>query len=196
MITFRRLCIVRVTQCCFSTQVDDLPKGLYEIRNPEELQVSNIQFVADSKYFTSNVEAYRLTLTVIDSEGLEIGSEYQIKSTGMKNSLRNQKDGIVYGGCLFRDENNAYINDIMLSEREGGVGGKHFKISYSTDRNSYFLQDLNDGTGTFVRIDKQFHLNNNNIISYGDSHMIVTFENDLNPTISLKFIDGPKVDNV
>ena len=47
------------------------------------------------------------------------------------------------------------------------------------------------GTGTFIKIDKELKLQSGYIISYGDSHMVVTAKQD---KIHLKFLDGPKLD--
>ena len=71
------------------------------------------------------------------------------------------------------------------------MGKQHFQIQYSSGK--YLLQDLNDGTGTFVRLDRPFLLRNNSIVSFGDSHLWFTLENYLVPSVTLKFIDGPKV---
>jgi hypothetical protein len=37
----------------------------------------------------------------------------------------------------------------------------------------YVLRDLGEGTGTFMKVEKQTILKNGNIISFGDSHMVI-----------------------
>ena len=80
-------------------------------------------------------------------------------------------------------------------------------IKYSMDDKKYYMRDLGDGSGTFVRLDKALELKNGFIISFGYSHMAVNFFGDqIGPPanashlganydkIQLKFIDGPKTD--
>ena len=59
---------------------------------------------------------------------------------------------------------------------------------------SYYLRDLGDGNGTFVRLDTPLLLKHGFIISFGDSHMVVSIFKDEEPRIQLKFLDGPKID--
>ena len=78
-------------------------------------------------------------------------------------------------------------------------------IKFNLDDRRYFMRDLGDGSGTFVRLDQPLVLKNGFIISFGYSHMAVNFAGDqYGPDasrsganykpIQLKFIDGPKTD--
>ena len=51
---------------------------------------------------------------------------------------------------------------------------------------------MGEGMGTFVRLDQPLKLMNSCVISFGDSHMIINLENNL---LTLRFIEGPKVDH-
>ena len=51
-------------------------------------------------------------------------------------------------------------------------------IKYSMDDKHYYMRDLGDGSGTFVRLDKPLELKNGFIISFGYSHMAVNFFGD------------------
>ena len=51
-------------------------------------------------------------------------------------------------------------------------------IKYNMQEKRYYLRDLGDGSGTFVKIDTPLMLKNGYIISYGDSHMTVNFFQD------------------
>jgi hypothetical protein len=51
-------------------------------------------------------------------------------------------------------------------------------IKYNMLDQRYYMRDLGDGSGTFVRIDIPLVLKNGYIISYGDSHMTVNFFQD------------------
>ena len=62
---------------------------------------------------------------------------------------------------------------------------------------------MGDGSGTFIRIDNQkdLILKHGFIISFGDSHMVVQFSSEMVEAtqkvaqkITLKFLDGPKID--
>jgi len=77
-------------------------------------------------------------------------------------------------------------------------------IKYNLDDKKYYMRDLGDGSGTFIRIDntKDLVLKHGFIISFGDSHMVVQFSSEVvDPNnqhvvqkITLKFLDGPKID--
>ena len=51
-------------------------------------------------------------------------------------------------------------------------------IKYNMTDRRYYMRDLGDGSGTFVRIDSSLVLKNGYIISYGDSHMTVNFSQE------------------
>lgn len=65
----------------------------------------------------------------------------------------------------------------------GGIGKRHMVIKYNEIDKKYYLRDLGDGSGTFVRIDnsRDLILKHGFIISFGDSHMVVQFSSDINP---------------
>lgn len=56
-----------------------------------------------------------------------------------------------------------------------GIGKRHLIIKYNLDDKKYYIRDLGDGSGTFVRLDRPLTLKNGYIISFGDSHMTVNF---------------------
>jgi predicted component of type VI protein secretion system len=56
------------------------------------------------------------------------------------------------------------------------------------------LTDLENGTGTFAKIDNKLKLKSGVIVSFGDTHMLITIGESEN--LELKFIDGPKFDTV
>lgn len=76
-------------------------------------------------------------------------------------------------------------------------------IKYNEVDKKYYLRDLGDGSGTFVRIDnsRDLILKHGFIISFGDSHMVVQFSSDIDQQthkivqkVTFKFLDGPKID--
>ena len=66
-------------------------------------------------------------------------------------------------------------NDIVIPDEGGtlGIGKWHFIIKYSTETKNYYIWDLGDGNGTFVKIETPLLLKHGFIISFGDSHMVV-----------------------
>jgi len=34
-----------------------------------------------------------------------------------------------------------------------GFGKRHFMIQFSIEKNGYYIKDLGDGTGTFIKVD-------------------------------------------
>ena len=45
------------------------------------------------------------------------------------------------------------FNDFVISSMDTGIGKRHMVIKYNMDNKSYYLRDLGDGSGTFVRLD-------------------------------------------
>jgi FHA domain len=64
------------------------------------------------------------------------------------------------------------LNDVILPAHEG-FGSRHFYIKYSNDYNCYLIKDLGEGSGTFIKVQKQYVLKNGHIVSFGDNHMVV-----------------------
>jgi len=130
-----------------------------------------------------------LKLEILDSQSLDIGSVFIITQEGLQSNSSREKDGCVYIGS------DSTSNDIVISDKEKGVGSKHFMIKYDPSyKNSFALRDLGEGMGTFIRIDLKLYLKCNNIISFGDSHMIILIDYTDSSRITLKFIDGPRKD--
>lgn len=138
----------------------------------------------------------KLTLSVIETVHLEIGAEYEIIPTGLESSKRATKDNCVYAGTLEK-QGNLIANDILLPEDEKGAGKRHFMIKYNkgksySEKQNYFLKDMGDGMGTFIRIEQPLKLKNSYIVSFGDSHMMVNIENNL---LTIRFVEGPKAEH-
>lgn len=78
-------------------------------------------------------------------------------------------------------------NDFNFPIEELGVGKRHMVIKYSESNRKYYLRDLSDGTGTFVKITKPLKLASNYIISFGDTHFTVYIDGT---QIIVKFLEG------
>jgi len=136
-----------------------------------------------------------LTLEVTESPTLEKGQKFVINAAGYTKSKRKVKDGCTFMGTLGYDETTGEChNDILIPQKENGMGDVHLLIQYNPESKSYSIRDCGKGTGTFIKIEKLLELKRGYIISYGDSHMFV---NMLTPEkIQLKFLDGPKADHM
>ena len=54
-------------------------------------------------------------------------------------------------------------------------------IKYNEEDMRYYLRDLGDGSGTFIRVDNQkdLILKHGFIVSFGDSHMVIQFSSEI-----------------
>jgi hypothetical protein len=68
----------------------------------------------------------------------------------MVNSKRTDKDGCVYAGPL--DPEN--INDITIPD-EISKGQRNFVIKWNCQIDSYIIQDMGFGSGTFIKIENE-----------------------------------------
>ena len=129
-----------------------------------------------------------LRLKVLNGHLLS-GSELTITPTGFETGFRKKKDGITYFGCKKRTCNNGdrirhgdIVNDVVVKLREKSIRelyrGRHFKISYKS--NSYWIQDLGIGFGTFMKIDVPLVIQDGSIIMFGDSFLVLNLTPERN----------------
>jgi len=52
-------------------------------------------------------------------------------------------------------------------------GMRFFKIYYNKDDNEYFLKDLGEGPGAFVRIDTKTPIKQGSVITFGQHHLAI-----------------------
>lgn len=77
----------------------------------------------------------------------------QINACGLIGSKRNKSDGCTIIGSQEQNANGEVFNDFVISSMDTGIGKRHMVIKYNLDNKSYYLRDLGDGSGTFVRLD-------------------------------------------
>lgn len=101
--------------------------------------------------------AKKLTLTVIDGGTIPKGTSFLINAGGYINSQRNIQDGIVYFGCTDKNAHpgDPKTNDIEFTPEESGFSPKQCEIYYVVEEDEYYIKDLGDSTGTFIRIDNK-----------------------------------------
>ena len=133
-------------------------------------------------------------------EGINVGTFYKINACGLTGLQgRGRKDGcVLVGSQEFEENTDDPYNDIILESGDNSeIGKRHFLVKYNQDSTAYYLRDLGDGNGTFVRLDNNLILKTGYIISFGDSHMFIQiFESETEKVskIEIKFLDGPKTD--
>lgn len=132
----------------------------------------------------------KLILEVIESSSFSAGKIIAITALGIEGSTRGKNDGKVYLGTGSQEAGKA-INDLVLPQEEG-LGRRHFMFRYNPSMLSYFIKDLGDGSGTFVRVKAPLILKQGYIVSFGDSHLIVQLDEDTTTKITLRFVEGPK----
>ncbi len=52
--------------------------------------------------------------------------------------------------------------------------GRHFQIYFNLESMKYYLKDLGNGFGTFVKIQSETLLRDNSLINIGDSYLVCT----------------------
>lgn len=109
-------------------------------------------------------------------------SVLEVNACGMIGGKRGKSDGCVIIGSLgaaqTQKEDRGPLNDFDLAFEESGDSKRHMIIKYSIAEKRYFLRDLGEGSGTFVKIQNPLLLKNGYIISFGESHMTVSFYQD------------------
>jgi len=159
-------------------------------------------------------KAEGLRIEVIEGPEANRGTSMDINAQGLVGSLRGKNDGCTILGSLKNSAKGEVYNDFVIQQDENdGIGDRHMIIKYNMADRQYYIRDLGKGSGTFVRLDVPLTLKNGFIISFGTSHLTVNFfqgENrrrgangeidqrggSTNDRIQLKFIDGPKLDQV
>jgi len=56
--------------------------------------------------------APKVVLEVVNKINLPLGAKIQISTTGIENSVRNEKDGITYFGCYNHESNSKDVSNL------------------------------------------------------------------------------------
>ena len=163
-----------------------------EIKNQSDVASSNlnVDLVKSSRPRDSTIPEDILQITIVNSQTLSTGTKLKINSDGLtKGSQRNANDGITYFGYT---EGNDKTVDYLLPPKftQGGFKsseddkciGRYFQISYNTITKGYYLRDLGNGLGTFIKIKDSMSLKDNSLINIGDSYLVITFDPPIEKT--------------
>lgn len=109
-----------------------------------------------------------LEIQIMEGKESMIGKQLKINAQGLIGSQRKKKDGCTIIGSQDQNfqtgefYNDFVINNEILEKTEGdqsnnaangGIGKRHMVIKYNEDDKKYYLRDLGDGSGTFIRVD-------------------------------------------
>ena len=175
---------------------DILP--LLNITIPYQERISQINTIIKQPNSRYNL----LNLTVVSSTLKYPKSVYSISPSGLQNSKRNGKDGIVLFGYERKkdynnSENNVNINsetsdesrirDFLLNDfifpiegnedNNGLYESPNFAIYYNINDNNYYIKDFNTGVGALMKI-KKYPMEGNTLINIGGNYLVVYIEKD------------------
>ena len=138
-----------------------------------------ITIISDTKFLSRNINFPKieypgiLEITVIGSQSMSFGTKIKIDKMGlMEKSLRNIKSNITYFG---------FIEDLNLNNEKNDnlkFIGRFFRIYFNTKNLNYYLRDLGNCLGTYVKVKESIILKNEDMINVGDTFLIFHFEND------------------
>lgn len=129
--------------------------------------------------------SYILELEVVKSASIQIGTKIKIDQFGLiEGSLRQARDGITYFGYYENSENNTNekdknnnenLVDYLLPLKHYDKIGRFFKIQYISKINEYIIKDLDNGLGTFIKIQDSIYIRDSSMVNIGDSYLIFYF---------------------
>lgn len=126
------------------------------------------------KFFNAQI-APKLLITQIEGISVINPVLLRINALGLEGSLRNMQDGITYLGSELR-EGDRVLNDFVIPEDRDSLGRQHLMIKYNPWTGKYLLKDLGEGSGTFVKVKFQIPVKSGDIVSIGDSHMVILLD--------------------
>ena len=125
-------------------------------------------------------EKQELDLEILSSWSLPKGLKLHINKFGLSNSIRNQKDGIVFFGFQTEEDlNNSPNIDYLLEPKDQEYDeqfiGKHFQIRFDNNLKKFFIKDLGCGFGTFIKLINEIKIKENMLINIGESYSVFSF---------------------
>lgn len=182
----RHYFLVFPTQCCFYTDPDTF--------NPREKRANPHFFLTDSvhkkSFSNSSLELEslasvpKLILEVRDSPSGQVGKTFQLTPAGVKESTRIADGKMMIGS-------DKRVCDIVL-EGDEEVGEMHCVIEFQAQKRAYYLKDLGDGNGTFIKIEDNQAIATGDIVHFGDSHArVMVQEQASGSSLTLQFYEGP-----
>ena len=141
-----------------------------------------------------------LDLEILNSWNLPIGLQLHLDEFGLKNSIRNKGDGFTYFGFQTEESlNTEPLIDYLLGPKDQEYDeqfvGKHFQIRYDNDTKKYYIKDLGNGFGTFIKLINEQKIKDNLLINIGETYIVFSFNNDNENEIIIKLFSGEEQQN-
>lgn len=119
----------------------------------------------------SALGAKQLRLKVLSSTTLQKSAVLTISPLGCEGSLRAAQDGCTYFG---NEQSQSSANDFVIPlEGVQREAGRHFVVRYDLAAEAYFLKDLGQGMGCYIRLDGPKVLQDAMLVHIGESYLLV-----------------------
>ena len=64
--------------------------------------------------------------------------------------------------------------------------GKHFQIRYDWNTKKYYIKDLGNGFGTFIKLINETRIKDNLLINIGETYIVFSFNNENEKELMIK----------
>ena len=157
--------------------------------------LNNNNNILEQKKNESEKEKLCLDLEILNSWNLPIGLQLHLDQYGLKNSIRNEKDSITYFGFQTEEELNTnpcidYLLDPKDQEYDEQFIGKHFQIRFDWYTKKYYIKDLGNGFGTFIKLINEKKIKDNLLINIGETYIVFSFSNENEKELMIKIFTG------
>ena len=151
--------------------------------------------ILEQKKNESEKEKLCLDLEILNSWNLPIGLQLHLDQYGLKNSIRNEKDSITYFGFQTEEELNTnpcidYLLGPKDQEYDEQFIGKHFQIRFDWYTKKYYIKDLGNGFGTFIKLINEEKIKDNLLINIGETYIVFSFNNENEKELMIKIFTG------
>jgi hypothetical protein len=111
------------------------------------------------------------------------GTKYlvNVKLKGFDGFYKDEKQKELLNYILPPEQINNIENKEL--ENENSQEGLFFKIYYNFISKKYYIKDLGNGFGTFIKLKDKFYITDNSLINIGDSYLLFSYnkpESDVN----------------
>jgi len=150
--------------------------------NPEQ-KADNKNSTIGTNNYTLEIKDYRkLQLTVIEGKFLNLGTVIVVTPLGVGEKKVRVGEEMVFGK---EEESNVYN-----FPKEENMGTKQFIINYDPTNNNYNVKDFQKGTGIFIKIDTKHLLDQDYIISFCNTHILIYKSSRSDNILKFKFLQG------
>ena len=134
-------------------------------------------------------------------EGKKKGEKIEINAAGYCNGRKKAIDGVTYFGS---DEGSSVSvisdtcqkeNDYVYLDDEAGISQKQFKIFYSVKDDQYYIKNLGDESGTFIRVDTKIIVKQGYMITFGKFHIVMNYKAEAIDNICIRVINGVQLES-